>query len=69
VVFLRNAACGKRSAPAATDAQQISTADVTCSGGVYQAELEVPAGAGGVCYMVVIKLADGSVRRAVVKVA
>jgi hypothetical protein len=64
-VKLIGSSCSKHAAPAAKE-QQISTAVATCQGGVYAAQVEMPALKR--CYVVVVTLADGSVKRAAVKV-
>jgi hypothetical protein len=66
-VFLRRSSCSKRTAPA-VKVQQISTATAACEGGEYAAQVEVPAVPGQACYVVAVALADGSVKRAALKV-
>jgi hypothetical protein len=67
VVKLLKSSCSKRVAPAA-EVQQISVDVAACEGGVYSAQVEVPAGSAGACYVVAVALADGSVKRAALKV-
>jgi hypothetical protein len=68
VVKLLKSRCNKRAA-ATVEVQQISSTVAACEGGVYAAQVEVPAGSAEVCYVVIVALADGSVQRAALKVA
>jgi hypothetical protein len=68
VVKLLKSRCNKRAA-LAVQVQQISSTVATCEGGVYAAQVEVPAGSAGICYVVAVALADGSVKRAALKIA
>jgi hypothetical protein len=67
-VYLLAASCGERPALGVI-AQQISEAVAQCNGGVYAADVEVPAVPNGACYVVVVALADGSKKRAELQVA
>lgn len=68
-IALLRSTCGKRaSATPASAQQQMGVETAECKNGEYSAQFKVPNGTRGACMQLVIKLADGSVKRATVKV-
>lgn len=66
-VMLINSTCGKRAVASLSLApQQITTVPARCKDGEYSAQVEVPNGTSGACLTIVIKLADGSAKRATI---